>query len=326
MKRISLEELLKSRLGESYEQQYRAVIDMIEQEKLKPVKSSGLNGKRPALYRSYWVLEPRRDYSALEEELKFELHPMISVDYYLSHPDVYEKDRKFVLALDRYFRERKDCLTFSESVNERSFEIWQQEKFLTKGQGKRILKCCGVAVEDLNVYATAEPLAYYSHTREIPQNILVLENKDTFYSMRQHLLQGKESILGEEIGTLIYGAGKRILKSFGDFNFCLEPYMTSRENAILYFGDLDYEGIGIYESIAKSFAGQWEIVPFLPAYESMLKKAAGMNALPRTSENQNRNISDYFFSYFSRGQVEEMRAILEREEYIPQEILNITDF
>ena len=31
----------------------------------------------------------------------------------------------------------------------------------------------------LNLYETSEPLAYYTDTKEIPQNILLVENKDT---------------------------------------------------------------------------------------------------------------------------------------------------
>lgn len=326
MKRISLEELLKSYSRVSYDQQYHYVMDLLEQEKIKPVKSSGMNGKRPALFRSYWVLEQERDYSSLEEELKYQIHPMISVDYYLEHLENYQRDREFVLLLDKYLRGSQDLLAYPESVNERSFEIWQREKFLTREQGRRILKCCGLGMEDLNVYGTAEPLAYYSRTRMTPQNLLVLENKDTFYSMRRHLLEGKESIFGIEIGTLIYGAGKRILKSFGDFHFCVEPYMMEPGNKIYYFGDLDYEGIGIYENFAGAFRDCWQILPFIPAYEMMLSKAGQMASLPRTREGQNRNISGYFFSYFSWEQAGRMKEILDSDKYIPQEILNLSDF
>jgi len=326
MKRISLEELLKSHLRDSYEQQYRFVRRLLEQEKIKPVKASGTNGKRPALYRSYWVAEEKKDYSALEEELKYRLHPMISVDYYLSHLKNYEKDREFVLLLDHYLRSNQDMLFYQESINERSFEIWNREKFLTKEQGKRILKCCGLSMERLNVYSTAEPLSYYSHTRKTPQKLLILENKDTFYSMRRHLLEGKDRIFGEEIGTLIYGAGKRILKSFEDFDFCVEPYMAESGNKIYYFGDLDYEGISIYEKLAESFHTRWKIFPFIGAYEKMLEKAGQAVGLPETKEKQNRNISEVFFSFFDEEKVKRIKEILEKEKYIPQEILNISDF
>ena len=156
--------------------------------------------------------------------------------------------------------------------------------------------------------------------------MLVLENKDTFYSMRRHLLDGSDTILGVRIGTLIYGGGKRIQRSFKDFEFCVEPYMTEAGNRIYYFGDLDYEGIGIYEGLAKLFADKWKIDPFVPAYEAMLKKAEKAAYLPETKEQQNRNINSMFFSFFPEGQAQQMKRILEGDVYVPQEILNISDF
>ena len=326
MKRISLEELLKSHFKDTYEEQYCYIRKLLEQERIKPVKASGTNGKKPALYQSYWIVEQEKDYSDLEEELKYKLHPKISVDYYLAHIEQYKEDREWVILLDVYLRNRQEMLSYPESVNERSFEIWNREKFLTKEQGNKILKRCGIQMEELHTYKTAEPLAYYSHTRKTPQNLLILENKDTFYSMRRHLLEGNQKIFGESIQTLIYGAGKRILKSFEDFDFCVEPYMTEAGNQIYYFGDLDYEGIGIYENLANMFKERWEIRPFIPAYQAMLWKALNVSKLPNTKEKQNRNITGSFFSYFSDEEVKQMKEILQREEYIPQEILNLSDF
>ena len=77
---------------------------------------------------------------------------MISVDYYLAHPDTYEKDRIWVLMLNEYLKKHADALLTAESLNERSFEIWHREKFLDREQGKKILKRCGLNVEALNVY------------------------------------------------------------------------------------------------------------------------------------------------------------------------------
>lgn len=110
-------------------------------------------------------------------------------------------------------------------------------------------------MEELRVYQTTEPLAYYSGTRRVPQTVLILENKDTFYTMRRWLMGGfalsgedggkEESvdaasspgkIFGREIGTVIYGAGKGILRSFEDFQFCVEPHINHPNNEILYFG------------------------------------------------------------------------------------------
>ncbi len=326
MKRISLEVVLKPYSHESYEKQYCRIRRLLDEGKIKPVKASGTNGKSPALYQEYWLAEEKKDYKELREELQFQLVPLISVDYYLAHPDIYEEDREWVLMLNAYFRDRRELLKHKESVNERSFEIWNREKFLAREQGKKILKRCGIDLRRLNVYGTTEPLSYYSHTRTVPQNLLILENKDTFYSMRRHLLEGKKRIFGMPVETLIYGAGKGIWKSFQDFGLCVEPYMKAEENHIYYFGDLDYEGIGIYENLRELCRESREIVPFLPAYEEMLKKAEQARSLPDTKEQQNRNIKEVFFSYFTEEQERTMRKILESGKYIPQEILNIADF
>lgn len=326
MKRILLEKLLGSQTDLSYDCQYDYIMDLLSQGKIRPVLASGTNGKKPALHREYWLVEEKKDYHVLEEELKYRIIPLISVDYYLKHPDVYEQDRPWVLLLNDYLKTGRDKLQYQESVNERSFEIWNREKFLSREQGKKILKRCGIRESDLNMYGTTEPLAYYSHTRKIPQNLLILENKDTFYSMRRHLLEGNDRILGVETGTLIYGAGKAVMKSFRDFDLCVEPYMKADENKIYYFGDLDYEGIGIYESLAKMFDGRWRITPFLPGYKAMLRKAERITRLPDTKEQQNRRNCGLFFSYFNEYHVQNMEKILKSGKYIPQEILNITDF
>lgn len=326
MKKILLEKLLDNCKEQEYQKQYEYIINLLEEKKIKPVKASRLNGKSPALYREYWLLEETKDYSNFIEELRYQIIPDISVDYYLRHLESYEADREWVLQLNKYLKERKETLQFKVSANERSFEIWGREKFLSKGQGRRILKRCGLEMSFFNIYETTEPLAYYSRTRNVPQNLLILENKDTFFSMRRRLLEGNETILGIKIDTLIYGAGKGIFRSFEDFDLCVEPYMKVAGNQIYYFGDLDYEGIGIYENLSADFGEKWNIVPFEAGYTKMLSKAKGVDSIPETKEGQNRNIKDIFFSYFSTEQVKRMKEILEKGYYIPQEILNISDF
>ncbi|XCP85149.1 Wadjet anti-phage system protein JetD domain-containing protein [Roseburia hominis] len=326
MKRVSLDQLLYFKKDLLYIEQYEYVMLLLKEGHIRPLKASGTNGKHPALYREYWLLEESKDYSVMEDELKYQITPQISVDYYLSHLEAYEQDRDWVLKLSEYLKDRSECLESPESVNERSFEIWGREKFLSKEQGRKILKRCGLTEGFLNIYKTVEPLAYYSHTREVPQNLLILENKDTFYSMRRHLLEGNDRILGVRIGTLIYGGGKRIRRSFEDFEFCIEPYMKADGNRIYYFGDMDYEGIGIYEGLAEVFAEKWKIEPFVPAYEALLRKAKKAGHLPETKEQQNRNIKNVFFLFFSEEQTQQMKKILECNEYVPQEILNISDF
>lgn len=353
MKKISLERLLEESGTESYPEQYRYVCGLVEGRRIAPVKSAQRNGKKPALHLSYWILEEAPDYGEETWELQFRTVPAIRTDYYLKHPEVYREERRWVRLLNSFLLEQsgREAQDPYVSLNERSFQIWGREKFLQREQGKRILAHCGVELERLRVYGTAEPLAYFSHSRRTPQAVLILENKDTFYTMRRYLSEGEgrkpmcrdlpeerapRRMFGAEIGTVVYGAGKGILRSFEDFRFCVEPHINHPDNDILYFGDLDYEGIGIYERLAELFSPEGgdsgacghEIKPFVQAYERMLEKAweRGTDFLPETSENQNRQLSGRFFRYFSGRAEERMRQVLEAGRYIPQEIINISDF
>lgn len=325
LKRVSLDELLGKRSATSYAEQHRFVMGLLEAGRIKPLKRSGTNGKKPALHLEYWLADEAPDHAAYQEELLYHTTPRIDVDYYLRHLAVYEQERAAVRAVHEFLREGSDGLLQEMSFNERSFQIWGEEKFLLQGAGKTVWKHCGFEMAELNCYKTAEPFSYYAHHRRIPQKILVVENKDTFFSMRRHLLEGARTLLGEEIGTLVYGAGKRVVSSFREFSLSAEPYMKEAANELLYFGDLDYEGIGIYENLSEALAAPWEIRPFAAAYLAMLRKGDGI-VLPQTKERQNRKIAGDFFTCFKAADVLAMKRILEAGRYIPQEILHMEDF
>lgn len=325
-KRRTLEEILGSKINAEYSEQHAYIMELVGSGRIKPVLVSKKNGKKPPLYREYWELEEKRDYSALKQELLFKLAPQIDITYYQHNLETYNKERKDVLQLSSFLQNSATLLTKQVSYNERSFQIWQREKFLLQGAGKKILGHCGLELAELNCYSTAEPFAYFTSTRAVPQKLLIIENKDTFFSMRKHLLAGNNQLLGENISTVIYGAGKRVVSYFQEFNASAEPYMLADGNELLYFGDLDYEGIGIYETLAEGFAEQGEIKPFIPAYLAMLAKAGNYKQLPSTKKDQNRNLQGGFFRYFPVNAQSQMQSILQKDLYIPQEILTISDF
>ena len=327
-KKAALDEVLGDRIRDSYESQYQFIMEEIEKGKIIPVRSSAKNGRKPALHTAYWVVTELPDSSAYEEELLYGTDPAIRIDYYLKHPDVYARERPYVRALNRFLKSDRESLLVRVSLNERSFRIWGEEKYLANGGGQTLLTHCGMSLKDLNLYLSAEPFAYFASHRKTPQKILILENKDPFFGMRRHLLEGHRGIFGTEIGTLIYGGGKRVLSSFKEFAVSAEPYMREAGNEFLYFGDLDYEGIGICENLMENTAGPCgcRVRPFVPAYKAMLDKGELCARLPRSKEHQNRHIRDLFFSFFEDGDAKRMTAILEKGLYIPQEIFTVTDY
>jgi len=318
-KRLKLEDIEVKLKPADYLELYQFVHQQREAGRLKPVKNSGSNGKNPELYQAYTLVEQPIDTAKYEEELRYQMR--LKIDYYLNHMKQYEKDREALLQLNSFLINSKQLLEVEASLNERAFQIWQREKFLQKEGGKTLLKNVGLTASDLNFYETAEPIAYYTQHKKTPQTVLIIENKDTFYSMRKHLLEGNKNLLGVNIGTLIYGGGKNVTKAFRDFAMSVEPYLLHQENEFFYFGDLDYEGIQIYHSLARVAT----VHPFVPGYQRMLTKASG-KGLPKTKKGQNRNLDPKFFDYFGIEEQAAMKAVLEADDYIPQEILSIIDF
>ncbi|SFR88040.1 Wadjet anti-phage system protein JetD domain-containing protein [Anaeromicropila populeti] len=325
LKKITLDKIEELFEVQSYKELVELIKELLAENRLKPIKNSNLNGKTPALYNAYKVIYEEKDYRIYEEELQYQLNPRLQIDYYRKNLEKYIADREDIQMLNHYMNHCKETEIEQVSINERSFEIWGREKFLQKGGGERILKNLGMSIEGLKIYETAEPLAYYAHYKSCPQNILIIENKDTFYSMRQSLLRGSTDILGLKVGTLIYGAGKKVCKAFQYYDLNVENYLQNKENSMYYFGDLDYEGILIYETLCKAVMGKYKIIPFVTAYEQMLKKAENKR-LPNTKEGQNRNIGKEFLKYFQAAIQEKMVSILQNGQYIPQEILNLQDF
>ena len=323
-KKLTIDEIADMYRFEEYTSLVHFINKLQQEEILVPVKNSKSNGKNPPLFLSYRLLPQKQEKEKWLEELEYTINPVLNIDYYRNNIKAYLKDRGFIMAISQFLDHHKEQLSTMASLNERSFEIWGREKFLQKEGGKRILKNLSFDLSYLNIYETTEPLAYYSNHKNVPQTILMIENKDTFYSMRRHLINGNKTILQEEIGTLVYGAGKGIIKAFSDFEISVEPYMTKRENQLLYFGDLDYEGIRIYESLNQRFKKQ-SFQPFIKGYEAMLKKAEGFD-LPDTKEGQNENIGTNFLDVFEEGTKEKIIEILQSKKYIPQEILNSRDF
>ncbi|NFO05069.1 hypothetical protein FDB23_13295 [Clostridium botulinum] len=335
-KTFGLEEIEKLYKITEYSQLVEKVKVLIEEAKIIPIKISGGNGKSPTLYKRYRVVPKVKDNKEILDEIHYKLCSRFNIEYYKSHLDKYREHRSDILKLNNFIINNSRLLDNRISMNERAFQIWGREKFLQKEGGKTILKNLGISLESLNYYDTSEPLAYYSHNKYTPQNVLIIENKDTYYTMRNHMINGNNTILGEKIDTIIYGRGKNLKKAFNDFKISVEEHVANDTNKFLYFGDLDYEGIIIYEGFYESFSQEYSLKPFINGYKKMLDKVKSLRTdLPQTKDGQNRKIGSLFLNQFnilSENSTDNlvdykkaMEDILKNDLYIPQEIINITD-
>ena len=324
-KKITLEKIEEIYKVSTYGELYDLILKLIENNEIEVIKSSGGNGRKPALYKKYKIVEKEEDNSFYIEELTYKILSKFDISYYKKNIDKYKEHRNYILALNIFIKENEELLKVPLSMNERSFQIWGREKFLQKEEGKSILKNLGLNLDYLNYYDTSEPLAYYSKSKKVPQNILILENKDTYYTMRRYLINSNNNILRKEIDTVIYGSGKGIIKAFRDYDISVEDYLANKVNKIYYFGDLDYEGIIIYEKFYDTYKDKYNINLFIDGYKKMIDKINNINCLPKMKDGQNKNINKYFLDEFSLEYRLKIEEILKNNLYIPQEIINITD-
>ena len=325
-RKVYLEDIVKEHPEFEYRQLHAYVIQMIEHKGFVPMKNAKSNDRKLALPLSFWKHEKEPDYTEVYEELKYKYHPLINTSYYREHPEHYEADKKNLQLLSNYLKDHSDLLNTEETMNERSFEIFRREKFFQKEGGLEFCKKVAIVQEMLAFYRTSEPLSYYSYSKKAPQNILIIENKDTFFDIRRYMNAGYNTISGKKFDTVIYGAGKGIWKTFVDYVNGAERYFLD-DNSLFYFGDLDYEGILIYEHLLELYPVR-EIHLFKEAYEAMLDKALriGFSSLPGMKEKQNANIGTIFTDAFDEARKKQIYEILEAGKYIPQEILNKHDW
>ncbi len=310
------EELLKK--YPDYLTGVRKITKMIEQNRLIPVVSSGTNGKNPPLYRRYRSPSAAKAERPDQSEWLSQFPLCFDPDYYEHHPAQLEKDWPGIEKLIA-FLERDPDLSVPASLNERSFQIFRQEKYLDQ-TGKRILKNLKYDAGLLNMYETYEPItSFYSSIA--PSFILVHENLDPFVTCRRILAARHAD------GILVYGAGKKIWRNFIDVTETDIPWMKQSLSSLYYFGDLDWEGIRIYEELVQKYPLA-NIQLCVPAYQMMLAHAQkqSFEQMPKTKEGQIPMPGDHFFSFFTSEEKEVMQILLQSGRYIPQEILQAEDY
>lgn len=336
-----LEDQLEQLLGEDYSRRggyecFKSIIrQLCAQKVLEPVKASGTNGRNPLLYNRY-----RKVAQGLEHEHRLNLinlHSLIRSGAYSKSPQAYAEDQRYLLALDAFLKDphQRESLGDAISVNERSFQIFNDEKFLFSDRGRIFLQRIGRTLTDLSCYMTTEPFFYMDYrAKEKKLNLdcypdssytaLIVENKDTFYSIKRAWQVGNRSIGGVPFDLLIYGEGRKIV---GSFAFAQEiPDLVPETMRVYYFGDLDPEGLDIFGSLVAAFP-LILIEPFTYCYQALLRLYRRDAPLRREKDQKLRAVyEETFLSFFTPELSQEIQVLIHSRKYIPQEGLSYTFF
>ncbi len=242
---------------ESKEQFLHIIQSLIDENILIPLKKATLVQQYGRLPNKYTIHRSSIEdtFSPLTNEYRAELLSLaspIKIDYYATHAAQYAKDRDFILRIDELIcQKNKEELT----VNERSYILFKDEKAISMPQdaavdGRTILKNLKLSLEDIQAKKVYEPFFYteknfFSLEGHETRTVLIVENKDTFWTLQDALKSGEL----EYVNLVVYGEGHAIKQKFAYF----EMIGGSPSDKYFYFGDLDQEGIFIFNSLTKQF-------------------------------------------------------------------------
>lgn len=308
-----------------YEAFVQSVCELVNEGMLRPVKASKWNGKNPSLYNSYQWVAPSPELDPLRKaKLLTFYHPELQTKHYLQHIDQYNQDEWYIQRIDQFFKDQegKTSSVPSMTVNERSFELFQDEKWLMSSHGKEVLGKLNVTWEKLRCYPTYEPFFYYRRgvdSHGPTKNALIVENKDTFFSLKSLFQAGYYSWNDTSFDLLIYGEGHKIEKSFAFF-WELEEYRDCNMQ-FYYFGDLDPEGIAIWHQLRIRY--EVTIEPFAFFYSTLVQKYGPKAPQRPRAQRCSEGAKSTFLSYFPMDDRLLIEDILTQNQYLPQEGLHI---
>lgn len=255
-----------------------------------------------------------------ENELKNELltsyHFKMKMSGYGKNLEQYQKDKLIFDSISQFLfhKSEKECYI---SVNERSFELFNDEKYLSSEAGRKLISNIDVTFEDLCCFETFEPFFHFGLATHPSQNVLIIENKDTFFSLKKLYLEGIHRWDGIPFEMLVYGEGNKITKSFEYLDELKVPF----ETAIYYFGDFDPEGIAIFHRLQKVSKRKIEL--WKPFYIEMWYRRKGTVIKEDKKQRWSEAAIQSFLFHFDEPLQTVMEHYLIERRYIPQEALSI---
>lgn len=311
-----------------YNSFYKAVNNLLEDGIITKC-GKNTNKKSNELYLKYNIVKEKEKIKLSKEDLSFiaALNSKINTSYYLNHPEEFLNDKKYIKIINDFLNKtsEKESTEFI-SINERSYELFKDEKFLKGGKdiasiGENILKKLNISYSDIYCYKNYKPmlmLTLPNYFMSDKRNVLIVENLDTYWTINKLLMEGIN--INERIDMLIYGQGNAITGDFVHYS----RYGITDKDTIFYFGDIDNHGLFIFNTFKEKFknlnvklAGSW--------YDLMLGVSDLESLNPVRTEKQSKldeeELDDILLD-MSCESSKIIKDILHQDKYIPQEVLN----
>lgn len=308
---IGLEELeqFANRFAKDYSVFAEAVLALETNGVLEMIKKNGRTRRVPSIAYRYRIKRDLllKDHFQEIQRYELSLHPEIILEnYYSLSREQWEMDLPYIQMLDQYLMKvgiPEDMVP----APERSYEIASNEKWITDLAGRELLERVRLW-EKMKIVPIDDPLMFAVNPNQIGSSQhkhLIVENKTTY--------EGLVPVLTDtSFTTLIYGVGKKIIKSIEHFHRQLP--LPHADHEFYYFGDLDHTGIQIWHSLQRKIIAN----PALPFYMACLQKEA---VLGKEYQREDEESLRSFIAFFPKEEQSRIVQMLEHERYCPQEML-----
>lgn len=316
---ITVETLQKMSGMTNYAAFYDQMQALLSQGVLRPAGGSrDTNGLIPPLQRKYRILHPEIDLRDEGNEIML-LSPLLQISGYLKNRALYRKHRDILLPLSAFLKTRQHTLRSPMSKNERAYAIWRNEKALDDSRYQSVLRYNQLE-SFIQYYQTPEPFFDYLCAPAGTGDILILENKDIWFTLRKLLIQAPEKrrLFGLTLDGLLYGEGKKAarpgaLTEYAALSGCRHRYW--------YCGDIDFEGFSIFEAVCRANPNL-PISLFAAGYHAMVQRGLAEGTSPCPKQQEPPDALDSVLSGCLPEDRSVIKLLLERGHYIPQECLN----
>lgn len=299
--------------------------DLVEEEILKPVSKSRRREFSGEYYEKYYIVGKTAERET-DPQFIAKLHTYLGTKVFESYhykKKEFLKDQEEIDSIYHYYRRpQKERLTSNELAyylfgDEKAFEQPEKEKSRKVGIYTPLLKKMGLDLEkDLNACDTAEP--FFCRLRQTffekeRRNILIVENKDTYYRMNHDKI-------AKDYDCIIYGEGWKITSSFRH----AEEAEIRESDRIDYFGDLDPEGFVIYQNL-KEKCPQYAIHLQQEFYRKTIEALHGRTAGTIRAEVREETIAEAvrIAQELDGETAAYLKQMMEERRYIPQEAIAI---